>query len=160
MKNKAVFLDRDGVINRDKGFVCQAAEFELLPDVVEMLRLFRERGYLLILITNQTGIGKGFYTRQHVEEVHAFMNTQLHREGVFFDAIYYCVHHPDTGKCLCRKPASLLVEKAIARFSIDPAQSYFIGDKEQDVQAGAGAGVKGFRIAVNSSLRPFGSLIL
>lgn len=160
MENKAVFLDRDGVINRDKGFVCRTADFELLPDVVTMLRLFRERGYLLILITNQTGIGKGFYTRQDVEAVHDFMNEQLHRAGVFFDAIYYCVHHPETGRCLCRKPSSLLVEKAIARFSIDPAKSFFIGDKVQDVQAGAGAGVMGFRIVANSSLLPFEALIL
>lgn len=159
MKNKAVFLDRDGVINRERGFVHKVADFEILPDVVEMLQLFHSRGYLLILVTNQTGIGKGLYTAKDVEAVHAYMEQELGKHGIVFDAIYYCVHHPDTGRCLCRKPGSLFVEKALARFDIDPAKSFFIGDKERDVQAAAGANVKGFLIRSDSSLRVFESLI-
>jgi len=160
MKQKAVFLDRDGVLNRDRGFVHRVGDFELLPDVVEMLRLFRARGYLLIVISNQTGIGKGLYLRRDVERVHAHMLRLLEREGIFFDEIYYCVHHPETGRCLCRKPGSLMVEKAIARFNIDPARSFFIGDKTKDVRAAEGAGVRGLLIEANSSLRAFESLIV
>lgn len=160
MQHKALFLDRDGVINRDQGFVHRIADFELLPDVPEMLRLFRSRGYLLILVTNQTGIGKGYYRQHDVEMVHAHMNRLLASEGVAFDEIYYCIHHPDSGRCLCRKPSPLFVEKALARFRIDPARSFFIGDKERDVQAGEAAGVRGILIPSGSSLRALEKLIV
>ncbi|TND08439.1 MAG: histidinol-phosphate phosphatase family protein [Bacteroidetes bacterium] len=158
--NKAVFLDRDGVINRERGYVHRVADFELLPDVARMLRIFRERGFLLIVVTNQTGIGKGYYKQKDVESVHGHMIRLLAAEQVHLDEIYYCIHHPDSGRCICRKPSPLFVEKALARFNIDPAGSYFIGDKEHDVLAGEAAGVKGILIRSDTSLCTLESVIV
>lgn len=159
--NKAVFLDRDGVINEEIGdYITSIKYFTLLPHLVEALKELQERGYLLIVVTNQGGIPKGLYTEQDVQEMHGYMEAELLKSGVRFHAIYYCRHHPDyNGKCLCRKPGSLFVEKAIARFNIDPARSYFIGDKDRDIQAGAAAGVTGILVESNTLLRDVLSMI-
>lgn len=150
--NKAIFLDRDGVINFERGFTHRLEDFQILPDLVEMLKWFREKGFLLIVVSNQSGIAKDLYKQTDVEMLHEHLNTELKKEGITFDEIYYCIHHPDVSNCICRKPDSLFVEKALARFNIDPAASYFIGDKERDVEAAEKAGVKGILIEANSSL--------
>ena len=151
--NKAIFLDRDGVINTERGYTHRVEDFSILPDVAETLRIFMQRGYLLIVVTNQSGIAKELYRCEDVEAVHRHMTEELGREGIRFEEVYYCKHHPDTGKCICRKPDSLFVEKALARFDIDPAKRYFIGDKERDVQAAAKAGVEGILVESNSPLK-------
>lgn len=151
--NKAIFLDRDGVINFERGYTHLLTDFKILPDVFEALKKFQEHHYLLVIVTNQSGIGKGLYTANHVETIHQFMMSEFVKNNITISEIYYCVHHPDSGNCLCRKPSSLFVEKALARFNINPSQSYFIGDKERDVIAGEGAGVKGILIEANSSLK-------
>ena len=154
MKQKAIFLDRDGVINRDvMNYTWQIHEFSFLEGVFEACREFQRRGYVLIVVTNQGGIAKGLYTHEHVEALHSYMLAQFEKEGVAIKEVYYCPHYDTTGKCLCRKPGSLLVEKAVARFGIDPAQSWFIGDRDRDIKAGEGAGVKGILVEVNSDLR-------
>ena len=150
--NKAIFLDRDGVINVERGFTFRLEDFVILPDLMEMLHWFRNKGYLIIVISNQSGIAKDLYTQKDVEMLHAYLNGELKKNNLNFDEIYYCVHHPDVSKCICRKPDSLFVEKALARFDIDASKSYFIGDKERDVEAAAKAGVKGVLIEANSSL--------
>lgn len=138
---KAIFLDRDGIINKEIGrYVSSEADFELNPGVPEFLKEVQSKGYLLIVITNQGGIAKGQYSHETLAAVHAKMQSAL--PEILFTEIYYCPHHPDFGKCLCRKPGSLLVEKALARFTIDPVKSYFIGDKERDIQCATTAGVK------------------
>jgi D-glycero-D-manno-heptose 1,7-bisphosphate phosphatase len=148
--NKAVFLDRDGIVNREIGdYIQRYEEFELLPDLFPFLYEVKKRGYLTIIITNQGGIAKGLYGHELVHACHDFMQEELGGHGLAFDAIYYCPHHPDFGNCLCRKPQSLLVEKALARFNIDPELSLMIGDKDRDVLAAGGAGVKGFRLPAN-----------
>jgi D-glycero-D-manno-heptose 1,7-bisphosphate phosphatase len=157
--NKAVFLDRDGVINRERGFTYRLEDFELLPGLTDSLKEFRRRGFLLIVISNQSGIAKGLYTQDDVEMLHRYLNEALKKEQVEFDEIYYCVHHPDVSKCICRKPDSLFIEKALARFNIDPERSYFIGDKERDVEAGQKAGVKGILIKANTPLSEIMKLI-
>ncbi|MBA3970674.1 MAG: HAD family hydrolase [Bacteroidetes bacterium] len=151
--NKAIFLDRDGVINVERGYTHEVQDFLILPDLIEVLQLFLKRGYLLIVVTNQSGIAKGLYTQQHVETIHQFMLNEFTKSGIVISEIYYCVHHPDVCNCICRKPDSLFVEKGLARFNIDPKQSYFIGDKERDVEAGTKAGVKGILIEANISLK-------
>lgn len=154
--NKAIFLDRDGVINREqpKGYACSLKDFEILPDVVESLKELRDKGYLLIVVSNQSGVGKGLYTEKDVKHLHAYMNKVLAEGAVKLDEIYYCLHHPDTSNCICRKPGPLFIEKALARFSIDPLRSFFIGDKKhRDMEAAAAAGVKGILIEPNSSLK-------
>jgi len=157
--NKAIFLDRDGVINFERGFTFKLEDFKILPDVFEVLKRFQAKGYLLIVISNQSGIGKNLYTQDDVEVLHKYLLNELKKNKIQLQEVYYCVHHPDSGKCLCRKPDALFVEKAIARFNIDPLKSYFIGDKERDVEAGEKCGVKGILIEANSSLKLIEPLI-
>ena len=150
---KAVFLDRDGVINREAGdYTWRMDDFELLDGVVPALKQLRDRGYDLFIITNQGGVAKGLYTLEDVEKLHLHLREILGKEGILFKEIYYCPHHPDSGNCLCRKPGSLMIEKALARFRLDAASSYFIGDRDRDVEAGAGAGVTGILVESNRPL--------
>jgi D-glycero-D-manno-heptose 1,7-bisphosphate phosphatase len=151
--NKAIFLDRDGVINFERGYTHKLEDFKILPDVFEVLNNFKTKGYLLIIVSNQSGIGKSLYIQNDVEVIHKYMVSEFIKKDIRFNEIYYCVHHPDSGNCLCRKPAPLFVEKALARFNIDPKKSYFIGDKDRDIEAGEKAGVKGILIEANSSLK-------
>jgi D-glycero-D-manno-heptose 1,7-bisphosphate phosphatase len=151
--NKAVLLDRDGVINHERGdYVYRMEDFEILSDVVPALKLLQEKGYLLIIISNQSGIAKGIYSVEDVEKLHKHLLTHLQKYGIEIKEIYYCPHHPEFGSCICRKPDSLLVEKALARFQIDKSKSFFIGDKERDVLAGKKAGVEGILIESDDSL--------
>ncbi len=153
MQNKAVFLDRDGVINRETGdFVYETDKFSFNPGIFDSLLRLQENGFMLIVITNQSGVSAGRYTHKHVGRIHAKMIEELSSRGIFISAVYYCPHHPSTGKCLCRKPKSLLVEKASARFDIDPSRSFMIGDRERDTEAASGAGVKGFLINSNAPI--------
>ncbi len=150
---KAVFLDRDGVINREAGdYTWRMDDFELLDGVVPALKWFMDKGYDLFIITNQGGIAKGLYTREDVEKLHHHLQELLGKEGIVLKEIYYCPHHPDFGNCLCRKPGSLLIEKAMARFQVDAASSYFIGDRDRDVEAGSRAGVTGILVESNRPL--------
>ena len=151
--NKAVFLDRDGVINRERGDYTYQLEDFVLNDIIEALQIFQEKGYLLIVISNQSGISKGIYTHEQVNYLHLHLERVLKNNGIKLTEIYYCPHHPDYSKCLCRKPDSLLLEKAIARFNINPAASYFIGDALRDITAGKKAGVKTILIEPNSFLK-------
>jgi len=151
--NKAIFLDRDGVINVERGYTHRLEDFIILPDVVEVLQLFQQKGYLLIIVSNQSGIAKELYKQAEVEVLHNFLVKEMSTNNIRFSEIYYCVHHPDVSRCICRKPDSLFVEKALARFNIDATKSYFIGDKERDVDAGEKAGVKGILIEANISLK-------
>jgi D-glycero-D-manno-heptose 1,7-bisphosphate phosphatase len=141
------------VINVERGYTHRLEDFVILPDVMETLRILQEKGFLLVVISNQSGIGKDLYTQEDVETIHSFLQNEMTKAGVRLSEIYYCVHHPDTGRCICRKPDSLFVEKALARFNIDPRKSYFIGDKDRDVEAAEKAGVKGILIEANSSLK-------
>jgi len=150
---KALFLDRDGVLNRERGdYTFSVEDFEVLPDVAESLKLARQKGFLLIVISNQGGIAKGLFDQKRVEKLHQMMVNQLAKLDVHFDEIYYCQHHNEVGKCICRKPDSLMLEKAIARFNIDVSNSVMIGDSQRDVEAAAKAGVQGFLIESNSGI--------
>jgi len=150
---KAVFLDRDGVINVERGYTHLLSDFVILPDLIEVLQLLQKKGYLLVVVSNQSGIAKGLYRQDEVEILHKFMVDEFSKNGIALSEIYYCVHHPDVVKCICRKPDSLFVEKALARFDIDASKSYFIGDKERDTAAAEKVGVKGILIEANSSLK-------
>lgn len=152
--NKAVFLDRDGIINVEIGDYIKCFEdFTLTPHLAEGLKILQERGYLLIVITNQGGLAKNLYTVAELDKMHHFLQSEMAKHNIKFTEIYYCPHHPDhNGKCLCRKPDSQMLEKAIARFNIDPTQSYFIGDKQRDVDAGEKVGVKGVLVEANTPM--------
>jgi D-glycero-D-manno-heptose 1,7-bisphosphate phosphatase len=152
-KQKAIFLDRDGVINRERGdWTYQLEDFKLLDGLIEALKIFYEKKYLLIVISNQSGIAKNIYTKEQADYLHLHLERQLSRHGIKLAEFYFCPHHPDISKCLCRKPDSLLLEKSIARFNIDATTSYFIGDAERDVAAGKKTGVKTIKVEPNSSL--------
>ncbi len=151
---KALFLDRDGVINHDPGdYTKSLAEFEVLPGVVETLKSWHLKSYLLIVITNQGGLDKQLYHRDEVEAMHQYLQGLCIASGFRITDFYYCPHHPDfSGKCLCRKPGSLMIEKALHTYRIDPSQSLMIGDRERDVIAANSAGVKGIQIQTNAAI--------
>ena len=154
MKNKAVFLDRDGVIN-EKGqsyYIHREEEFIFNKGVTEALRHFTERGYLLIIITNQGGIAKGVFTVEQLDKLHRFMLSSLESSGIKITGIFYCPHHPDVEPCKCRKPGTLLFEKAIEKYDIDPAASVMIGDSETDIIPAEKLGIKGILIPANGNM--------
>ena len=124
---KALFLDRDGVLNRERGeYTFNVNDFDLLPDVVKALKIASDKGYMLIVISNQGGVAKGVFSKADVEAVHQYLNQKLAESGVKLDEIYYCPHHNEVGKCICRKPDSLMLEKAIARFKIAELKTSFL----------------------------------
>lgn len=143
--NKCIFLDRDGVLNEDRTDYVYRVEDFIIPDgVPEALRLLKDAGYLLIVITNQAGIAKGLYTRDDVMACYSYLQEQC---GHVIDDIYYCPHHPDFDtQSLTRKPGSLLLEKAMAKYNIRPDESWMIGDALRDMQAGRRVGVRTVRI--------------
>lgn len=149
---KAIFLDRDGVINKELGYVSKLENFVFTDDIIPTLKKFQENGFLFVVITNQGGIAKGFYTHADVAIIHEHMISVLKENEIIISEIYYCPHHPDSGNCICRKPDSGMLEKAIARFNIDPSKSFMIGDKERDFMAGEKAGVRGIQIESDSPL--------
>lgn len=151
-KQTAVFLDRDGTINKYKGFIRRPEEFELIPGVASAIRRLNEAGYLVIVATNQPVIARGETTVEGLNEIHNKMETLLGNEGAYVDGIYYCPHHPHKGyegevpelkiDCECRKPKPGLLLKAAQDFNIDLNESYMIGDSENDIAAGYNAGCK------------------
>lgn len=151
-RQKAIFLDRDGTINKYVGFLRNTDDFELLPGVAAAIRKINEAGYLAIVITNQPVIARGEVTWGQLEEIHNKMETLLGREGAYLDAIYFCPHHPDKGfegeipelkiDCDCRKPKPGLIFKAAEDFNIELQQSWMVGDGKNDILAGKNAGCK------------------
>lgn len=154
MKNKAVFLDRDGVINNpgENYYVFKKEDFVINTHIFSRLKEYIKQGYLLIIISNQGGISKGLYTKEHVEEINQYMNNSLNENNIKITETYFCPHHNNIENCICRKPDSLLIEKAIARFNIDKSQSFFIGDSQTDAQAAIKADVKPIIIKKNDYL--------
>jgi D-glycero-D-manno-heptose 1,7-bisphosphate phosphatase len=138
----AVFFDRDGVINCSPGearFVLDWAGFQFMPDVALQLRRLREIGYALVLVTNQSGVGRGLMTQAALDEIHDKMQAAL--GNARFDAIYYCPHHPDE-KCPCRKPSPWMILKAADEHALDVARSFLIGDSGRDIEMGRAAGCR------------------
>lgn len=138
--NKCVFLDRDGVLNRERGqYTYTLDTFEIIEGVPQSLEVLKKAGFLLIVITNQAGIAKGIYEEQDVQRCHSFLQAEV---GNLIDDIYFCPHHPITTKSLLRKPDSLMLEKAIAKWKVDVSASFMVGDSNRDVLAGQHVGLK------------------
>lgn len=151
--NKGLLLDRDGIINFDPGdYTTSLAEVRFNPGIFRFVKAAVDKAYKVIVITNQGGLAKGIYTIDAVHEIHQYMAKSFLERGVKIEEFFFCPHHDDFGKCLCRKPGSLLVEKAIAKYNLDPNQSIMIGDKQRDLDAAAKVGVKGFLSALNTDL--------
>ena len=148
--NGVVFLDRDGVINADIGYLWRREDFVWIPGAPAAIRLFNERGRPVVVVTNQSGVARGYYSEQDVESLHRWMNAELTRQGARIDAFYFCPHHPDgaipeyTRVCDCRKPQPGMLLQAMEDWRADPAKSFLIGDKESDVAAAAAAGIRGY----------------
>ena len=146
--NKAVLLDRDGTINLDKDYVYKIEDWEFIPRSVEGLKMLFDAGYKLVFVTNQSGIGRGYYKEEDMEKLHKYVLTCLKEKGIEVAGIYFCPHHPAAGKgkykmkCACRKPGTLMAEKAIKDLSIDVSQSFCIGDKTGDIKMGKDTGFK------------------
>lgn len=146
---RAVFLDRDGVINEDIGYVHRPEDFRLLPGVPETLRALRASGFALVVVTNQAGIGRGLYGEDDYQRLTRHMREVLQEEGILLDDVRHCPHHPTQAtsryrcECACRKPEPGMLKAAAAGLGIDLAQSFLIGDKITDVLAGRRAGLKG-----------------
>lgn len=139
MSNKAVFLDRDGTIARDVNYCSRVEDFELLPTVPQAIRLLNEKGFKVVMITNQSGIARGYFTEDMLAQIHQKMRRELAKHGAEVDSIYYCPHHPDE-KCGCRKPQTALFQQAARDLGIDLACSYVVGDTEMDIKAGKAIG--------------------
>ena len=141
MVNKAVFLDRDGTIARDVHYCCRPEDFEILPTVPEAIRLLNQKDFKVIVITNQSGIARGYFTGEILAQIHNKMEQEFAQSGAQVDAIYYCPHHPDDG-CNCRKPKTALFLEAARELEINLALSYVVGDMQMDIDAGKALGCK------------------
>lgn len=139
---KALFLDRDGVINIDKHYVYRIADFEFIHGIFDVCRNYQDEGYLIFVVTNQAGIARKIYSESDFKFLTEWMLGRFVHEGILITKVYYCPHHPDiTGPCICRKPAPGLFFRAAEEFGIELSASVLIGDKESDIQAGQNAGI-------------------
>jgi len=149
---KAVFLDRDGVINKKRSdYVKSLDEFVILKDVPTAIKLLNNNDFLVIVITNQSAVNRGYMSKEDLENIHQFMTTELKKENCHIDAIYYCPHSPDEN-CDCRKPKTKLLADAIHDFSINKDSSWFIGDNDTDVESAKRVGIKSIKMKTDSSL--------
>lgn len=140
--NKALFIDRDGVINVDKVHVYKAEDFEFTDGIFGLCRKYQDSGYLILVITNQAGIAKGLYLEKDFLDLTDWMTERFREQGIVISKVYYCPHHPDiTGPCECRKPNPGMILQAIREFSLDIKQCILIGDHQTDLEAGRRAGI-------------------
>ena len=148
MADRALFLDRDGVINVDHGYVYQQESFEFIPEIFELCKKAQAAGYRIFVITNQAGIARGYYSVDDFNELTFWMVEEFQQRGIVIDKVYFCPHHPDKGntelttQCNCRKPEPGMILQAQSEFNIDITNSIFIGDKVTDMQAANAAGIK------------------
>ena len=151
-KQIAVFMDRDGTLIEEVGYLDSLAKVTILSGIVEAVRLINRAGFLAIVITNQSGVARGLIDEPFVQKVHDHIRDLFHAQGAVINAFYYCPHHPTEGKgpyllsCLCRKPSPGMLLQAAEEWDIDLGSSYMIGDTQKDVEAGQGAGCKGILV--------------
>lgn len=141
-QNKALFIDRDGTINIEKHYVYRKEDFVFIPGIFDLVKHFTDNGYLIIIITNQSGIARGFYSEDDYNILNDWMINEFKLKGIKITKVYHCPHHPDfTGLCNCRKPKPGMILQAIKEFNINPSASVLIGDKKSDILAGENAGI-------------------
>ncbi len=152
MKRPAVFIDRDGTVNEQMGYINHISRFVMLPGAAEAIRLLNRHQYLAIIVSNQSGVARGYYPIGLVDEVHAHMRALMEKEGAFVDGIFFCPHYekgsvPEYSiECDCRKPRTGLIEKAGKAFEIDMDNSYVIGDRYSDIELALRSGMKGILV--------------
>lgn len=160
----AVFLDRDGTINVEKNYVHKPEDFEFEEGAIEAIAQLNRAGYKIIVVTNQAGVARGYYTEHDVAKLHCWINEELSKYNARIDKFYYCPHHFDYGigsykvKCSCRKPDILLIQQAIGEFDIDVSKSFFIGDRETDIYAGLASGLQPILVLTGYGSKVLGQL--
>jgi histidinol-phosphate phosphatase family protein len=151
---KAIFLDRDGVINKrtESGFVLKWDEFEFLPGVIDAIKLINRKKIPIYVISNQSCVGRGMVTLEEVQDINARMLKELEKQSAHIDQVYFCPHHPDDG-CDCRKPRTGLFKQAAKEHDVDFASSWFIGDSGTDIQAGKASGCGTYLFKAGDDIR-------
>lgn len=158
MKHKAIFFDRDGVLNTDKGYLYKIEDLEWVEGALQALAYAREQGYLVFVVTNQSGIARGYYTVQDMQKLHEYMQKVAQKNGGKIEKFYYCPHLKEGTvaeyaiDCDCRKPKPGLILKACKEYAIDLEASLLIGDKQRDVESAEAAGIKGYLFEQGSLL--------
>ena len=148
MKQRAVFIDRDGTMSEEVGYINHSSRFRLFPYTATAIKHLNESGWLAIVVTNQAGVARGYFSEDMIDTVHAQMTKDVTANGGRIDAIYYCAHHPSVGEppyrvaCDCRKPQPGLINRAAEKFDVDLSSSWMIGDRYSDVELARNAGVK------------------
>lgn len=150
--DKVIFLDRDGTINEEVNYLHKPEDLQILPGVPEAIKRLRDGGFKIVVVTNQAGVARGYYSCRDVDALHEYLNQQLKKSGAWIDRFYYCPHHPVHGigeykrACHCRKPETGMFEQAGQEYDVDKEHSYMIGDKLLDVEAGNRYGVHGILV--------------
>ena len=140
---RAIFFDRDGVLNEEVGYLYEIEKFKWIDGARDAIKFCNERGILAVVVTNQSGIARGFYTAQNVDALHDFMQKNLAEVDAHIDGFYYCPHHPDfSGECDCRKPKPGLILRACDDFKINPAEAILFGDSRRDIEAAQAANLR------------------
>ena len=139
-QQKALFLDRDGTINVERNYVYKVEDFKFQPGIFELIRKYEADGFLIFIVTNQSGIARGYYPENDFHKLNDWMIEKLHSAGIKITKVYYCPHHPDiTGECDCRKPKPGMIQEAIEQYNLSAVNSVLIGDKKRDILAGENA---------------------
>lgn len=158
MSLKAVFLDRDGTLNVDVAYLYEIEKFNWIPGAKEALKYLTEQGYTLFVVTNQSGVARGYFAEEKVHQLHAFIQSELAEIGVKIEKFYYCPHLPDGPipkyaiECDCRKPKPGMILQACHEYDIDKEKSFLVGDGKRDVEAAEAAGIRGYRYIGGSLL--------
>jgi D-glycero-D-manno-heptose 1,7-bisphosphate phosphatase len=148
MKRPAVFIDRDGTISEEVGYVNHPSRYRVFPYAAEAVKLLNDAGRLAVLVTNQAGVARGYFAEELITEVHAALARELERGGARLDAVYYCPHHPTVGEppyrldCDCRKPRPGLIRRAAEELNVDLARSWMVGDRYGDIELARNAGLR------------------
>ena len=156
-RTAAVFLDRDGTLVREVGYLRRVEQLEILPGVPQALALLRDFGFKLVMVTNQSAVARGWLSEEELGRIHETLAAALGRDGASLDGIYYCPHHPTEGsgpyrlECACRKPKSGMIERACAELGLDPTLSYVVGDQEIDMEMARRVGATAVRIAAENN---------
>lgn len=155
--SKAIFLDRDGVLidNQRHYYIWKSDQMKFVDGVFKNLQLLQGNGFQLFIVSNQGGISRGLYSKEDILKLHDELIQTFRKNNITITDILFCPHHSDNEKCLCRKPEPLMIEKLIAKYELNPSESAMIGDSDSDMQAAAGAGVRGIKITANQSMLPY-----
>lgn len=161
MNKKAIFLDRDGVLvdNSQHYYIWKTDQLTLVDSAIENLKILSQKGFQLFIVSNQSGISRGLYSKDDVLNLHAELIQTFRNNNIEIAEIAFCPHHPEIEKCLCRKPDSLMLEKLVAKYKISKSASYLIGDSQSDMDAAEKAGIQGIQIIPNRNMFPYLSFL-